>query len=90
MAELASLAWSLGQGRILIWKDGFQTSSERAAALGAPDTYTASSFVAYIGTSSDHLLLPEGRRAELPWEIQAALPDTVEADRMNLYVAPLT
>jgi SAM-dependent methyltransferase len=53
--------------------------------------YTAGSFAAYLGTRSDCLLLPEERRAELLSEIEAALPDTVEADwTTNLYVAPLT
>jgi len=53
--------------------------------------HTASSFAAYLGTSSNHLLLPEERRAELLSEIQAAVPDTVETDWVtNLYVAPPT
>ena len=50
----------------------------------------ASSFAAYVGAHSDHLLLPEERRVELLAKIQAAVPDTVETDwTTNLYVAPL-
>ena len=53
--------------------------------------YTASSFAAYLGTHSDHLLLPGERRAELLSEIETAVPEMVETDwTTNLYVAPLT
>ena len=53
--------------------------------------YTPRSFAAYVGAHSDHLLLPEERRAELLSEIEAAVPDMVETDwTTNLYIAPLT
>lgn len=51
-------------------------------------TYDSGSFAAYLGTRSDHLRLPQGRRNELLQSVQVALPDLVEADWVtNLYVA---
>ena len=53
-------------------------------------SYAAASFAAYLGTRSDHLLLPEARRAELLSKVQSDLPAVVEADWVtNLYVAPV-
>jgi hypothetical protein len=51
-------------------------------------SYAVASFAAYLGTRSDHLLLPEARRAELLSKVQSDLPAVVEADWVtNLYVA---
>jgi SAM-dependent methyltransferase len=51
--------------------------------------YSAAAFAAYLGTRSDHVRLPAGRRNELLSAVQAALPKKVEADwKTNLYVAP--
>jgi SAM-dependent methyltransferase len=53
-------------------------------------SYSAASFVAYLGTRSDHLLLPPARRAELLSNVESGLPASVDADWItNLYVAPL-
>jgi hypothetical protein len=50
--------------------------------------YSAPAFAAYLGTRSDHVRLPEGRRSELLAAVEAALPEKVEADwTTNLYVA---
>lgn len=52
-------------------------------------SYSAASFAAYLGTRSDHLLLPSDRRAELLADVQRALPAALDADWVtNLYVAP--
>jgi SAM-dependent methyltransferase len=83
--------WYLPQGPIpdLIGASGRFGHPEHREYAWSRD-YTASSFAAYLGTTSNHLLLPEERRAELLSEIQAAVPDTVETDwTTNLYVAPL-
>jgi SAM-dependent methyltransferase len=54
-------------------------------------TYSAASFAAYLGTRSDHLLLPATRRAELLANVETGLPASFEADWVtNLYVAPLS
>jgi hypothetical protein len=52
--------------------------------------YTAPSFAAYLGTRSDHLLLPETLRADLLSDVEKALPAVVEADWVtSLYLAAL-
>ena len=51
-------------------------------------SYSAAGFAAYLGTRSDHLLLPERRRTELLSSVESALPAIVEADwATNLYMA---
>ena len=51
-------------------------------------SYAAAAFTAYLGTRSDHLLLPEAKRANLLAEVAKDLPEVVEADWVtNLYIA---
>jgi hypothetical protein len=50
--------------------------------------YSSKSFAAYLGTLSDHVLLPKDRREALLSEVELALPSEVNAAwETNLYVA---
>jgi SAM-dependent methyltransferase len=50
--------------------------------------YSSSGFASYLGTRSDHLGLTTERRDDLLSEVEANLPDEVQADWVtNLYVA---
>ena len=52
-------------------------------------TYSAAEFADYLGSQSDHLLLPAERRETLLRAVRERLPATVEADwATTLYMAP--
>ena len=82
-------AWYLPEGPVpgLIAASGCFDAPERRAYRWRR-AYTPSAFAEYLGTRSDHLRLPQGRRDDLLRSVAAALPDVVETDWVtNLYVA---